>query len=84
MRLHHFRRSSARSIGARSDFHSDIDDDEAYSRRTSVGVPDEEQEKERLEANEHVANYVNSQLEHLRSHESTAIEQGEEFEAQLD
>ena len=36
-----------------------------------------------MEANQHVANYVNDQLERVRSNESVAVYE-DEFEAQLD
>ena len=41
--------------------------------------------KDQAEANEHIAKYVNDQLERIRSHDSTeATTYEDEFEAQLD
>ncbi len=74
------RSSTARSIGARSDF----DADEARSIGNSVETDNPEREKERREADVHTANYVSEQLERVRSHQSADFETGDEFEAQLD
>lgn len=74
------RSSTARSIGARSDF----DADEARSIGNSVETDNPEREKERREADFHTANYVSEQLERVRSHQSADYETGDEFEAQLD
>ena len=43
----------------------------------------EERERRRSEANQHVANFVNDQLERVRSNESAAV-YDDELEAQLD
>ncbi|KAI9826168.1 MAG: hypothetical protein M1819_007424 [Sarea resinae] len=70
------RRSSTRSIGARSDWHA----------TSSVNGDDEdeaESERRRSEANEHVANYISTQLERVKSHDSAAVYE-DEFETQLD
>lgn len=79
------RRSSTRSIGARSDFDTSVNGDEEDDKH-SVGnsAPGEDPEQKRLreEADVHVANYVSEQLQKVRSHES-AVEE-DEFEAQLD
>lgn len=53
------------------------------TRSNSVAVLDDEDDKEKQEANEHIANYVTNQLERIRSHESVAVYE-DEFEAQLD
>lgn len=74
------RSSTARSIGARSDF----DVDEARSIGNSVETEDAEREKERREADKHTAHYVSEQLERVRSHQSADFENADEFEAQLD
>lgn len=58
------RSSTSRSIGARSDFNCSVNGDaheeDVGSLRNSV---DPEGEKERDEANKHVAHYVSEQLE---------------------
>lgn len=75
------RSSTARSIGARSDF----DADEARSVGNSVEAEDPERERERREADLHEAEYVSEQLQRVRSHQSVDFEVGgDEFEAQLD
>ena len=44
-----------------------------------------EKDNDQTEANEHIAKYVNDQLERIRSHDSTeATTYEDEFEAQLD
>ncbi|KAF7898327.1 hypothetical protein EAF00_004773 [Botryotinia globosa] len=86
---YHLRRTStARSIGARSDFgdhEHDDDEEEQREREGSVAPMDEQRLREREEADRHVANYVSEQLHRVRSHESAwADNVGDEFEAQLD
>lgn len=85
---HHLRRTStARSIGARSDFgdHDHEHDDEQLEREGSVAPMDEQKLREKEEADRHVAAYVSEQLHRVRSHDSYAgIDVGDEFEAQLD
>ena len=80
------RSSTTRSIGNRSSLNvsasGDLpgeDDDEVHG-----SVQNEQQEKERRksEANEHVAKYVTDQLERIQSNESVFDE--DEFEAQLE
>jgi len=81
----HMRRSStARSIGARSDFDISVNGDDARSIGNSVAPEDAEREKERREADEHTAHYVSEQLSRVRSNQSADFETGDEFEAQLD
>lgn len=53
------------------------------TRSNSVAVLNDEDDKEKQEANEHIANYVTNQLERIRSNESVAVYE-DEFEAQLD
>jgi hypothetical protein len=82
---HNLRRSSTtRSMGARSDFDTSVngDEDDGRSIGNSVAAENPERERERHEANAHVANYVSEQLERVRSHDSATLE--DEFEAQLD
>lgn len=84
---HHLRRTStARSIGARSDFGDhDHDDEEKHDHEGSVAPMDEQKMREKEEADRHVANYVSEQLHRVRSHDSYAgNDGGDEFEAQLD
>lgn len=77
------RSSTARSMGARSDFDTSVDDDEMRSIDNSVAVEDAEMERERKEADVHTANYVSEQLQKVRSNISD-FDNGDEFEAQLD
>ena len=79
------RSSTTRSIGARSDFDTSVDDDDdVRSRVNSLGPDTEERERERREADEITANYVSEQLSRVRSHQSLIEDNGDEFEAQLD
>ena len=72
-----------RSIGVRSD-----QDDGQATVENSVAdhdEADEEQLRAREEANSHIANYVSTQLERIRSHDLTInTSREDEFEAQLD
>jgi hypothetical protein len=78
----HMRRSStARSIGARSDFDVSVNGD--HEDVNSVGPDTAEREREREEADAHTANYVSEQLSRVRSR-SVDFGRGDEFEAQLD
>jgi hypothetical protein len=82
---HRMRRSStARSIGARSDFDTSVNGDGPQSIGNSVEPETVERERERKEADAHTANYVSEQLERVRSNQSADFETGDEFEAQLD
>lgn len=79
------RSSTTRSIGARSDFDISVNGGhEDDARSNSVVTDSSERERERKEADSHVAHYVSEQLERVRSHESAVYENGDEFEAQLD
>jgi hypothetical protein len=85
------RSSTARSIGARSDFdasmNGDVDDegeDDVRSIGNSVETENPERERERREADVHTAHYVSEQLSRVRSNQSADFETGDEFEAQLD
>lgn len=60
----HMRRSStARSIGARSDFDASVNGDEFESR--SVMPDDPEREAERKEADAHLHQYISDQLQRV-------------------
>jgi hypothetical protein len=78
------RSSTARSIGARSDFDTSVNGDAPISLGPSVETETAERERERIEADFHTANYVSEQLERVRSNVSADYEIGDEFEAQLD
>lgn len=82
------RSSTARSIGARSDFDTSEDGDHhhhgARSIGNSVATESPEQVRERQEADTYTAHYVSEQLSRVRSHQSGDFETGDEFEAQLD
>lgn len=84
---HLLRRSStARSIGARSDFdsHTNGDHDDETRSLKSVGPEDLENEHDRSERDAHLNNYVTEQLERVRSYDSGTFRDADEFEAQLD
>lgn len=76
------RSSTARSIGARSDFDASMNGD--HEDVNSVGPETAEREREREEADAHTAHYVSEQLSRVRSRQSVDFERGDEFEAQLD
>jgi hypothetical protein len=78
------RSSTARSIGARSDFDTSTNGDDLRSMGNSVGPDTAERERERREADAHTAHYVSEQLSRVRSNQSADFETGDEFEAQLD
>lgn len=74
------RSSTARSMGARSDFDTSNDGDDVRSVVTET----EEHRRARKEADEHTAHYVSEQLSRVRSNQSAEFEGADEFEAQLD
>lgn len=80
------RSSTARSMGARSDFDSSVNGDHDHDDARSIGNSVEHESPDRIrarnEADAHIANYVSEQLERVRSHESFTND--DEFEAQLD
>lgn len=82
------RSSTARSIGARSDFDAEANgyDDDGYhsTGAASVDLPENpEQQRQKAEADEHMRNYITEQLERVKSEQVAAgYEQGDEFEAQ--
>lgn len=83
---HHRRSSTNRSIGNRSDLANSANGD-VEEIRSGLGIfaPEtEERQRERLEADKHVATYVTDQLERIRSDEGSAGVNEDEFEAQLD
>lgn len=70
------RSSTARSIGARSDF-----DDDARSMTNSVYTDDPERAKERSEADEHMHRYISDELERYKNETQTGTyENADEFE----
>lgn len=78
------RSSTARSIGARSDFDASVNgnDDDARSTTTSIFPDDSERLKEREEADEHMHHYVSEQLERYRSGQHNGHDaNADEFEA---
>jgi hypothetical protein len=81
------RSSTTRSIGARSDFELSINgdpEDDARSIGNSVATDNPDRERERNEANAHVAHYVSEQLERVKSRDSAVFDNDDEYEAQLD
>lgn len=79
------RSSTSRSIGARSDFDTSANgdyEDGVCSMRNST--ENTERERERIEANAHVARYVSERLERVRSRDSAVFENEDEYVAQLD
>lgn len=84
VKSHRIRRSStSRSIGRRSSFNTTFSGENGISVGSPTGGKEEEEERSRIEANDHVATYVADQLERVRSHESVGVYE-DEFEAQLD
>lgn len=80
----HVRRSStARSIGARSDFDNSVDgDDDIRSTTNSVFPSDPDREKERTEADEHMHQYIADQLNRFKDDSKNGhYENDDEFEA---
>lgn len=69
------RSSTARSIGARSDF-----DDDARSMTNSIHHDDPERAKERSEADAHMHSYVSDQLERYRDERAQGYEHDDEYE----
>ncbi|KAI0013280.1 Six-hairpin glycosidase [Xylariaceae sp. FL0662B] len=78
----HIRRSStARSIGARSDFDASINGEE-YDVR-SVAPEDPEREAQRREADVHLHQYIEEQLQRVKDHQERGYADGEEYETHL-
>lgn len=76
----HMRRSStARSIGARSDFDDLLD---ARSVHGGDAPDDPDRQAELQEANVHLHRYVTDQLERVRSDREEGVEDADEYEAQ--
>ncbi|CRK43689.1 hypothetical protein BN1723_005796 [Verticillium longisporum] len=72
------RSSTARSIDARSDFDNDINGDDSLGNSTH----DLERERETAEADQHMHQYINSQLERFRDDKGGATDsQHDEYEA---
>jgi hypothetical protein len=80
----HSRSSTYRSIGRRSSFGTTNGDDDFKSPVRSEFADDENERKEKEEANHHIEKYVSDQLERLRTTDSATIQGGDEIEAQLD
>lgn len=78
----HLRRSStARSIGARSDFESSINgDDDARSVTNSVYHDDPERVKEKQEADSHMHRYISDQLRRYTGLDGEEDSGGDEYE----
>lgn len=80
----HLRRSStARSIGARSDFDASLngaDDDDARSTTDSVFQDDPEKSKEKIEADLHMHQYVSDQLNRYKDGTLNGQNHEDEFE----
>lgn len=76
------RSSTNRSIGARSDFGGEDD----HRPQSAHSVDPVDGDLDQAEANAHIAQYVSSQLERVRSNGSANefYDQADEFEAQLD
>lgn len=73
------RSSTARSIGARSDFEgADDGDGEASS---SVNLGDPEKLRRKADADAHMHHYISDQLERVRNARDAESGDGEEFEA---
>ena len=78
------RSSTARSIGARSDFDASVNgyDDDARSTTDSIYPPDDpERAKEKEEADSHMHRYISDQLNRFKDDKSThGHTNGDEFE----
>ena len=73
------RSSTARSVGARSDFDNDRN---SLSRTNSVYLDDPERAKAKSEADEHMHRYISDELDRYKTEtQSGTYENGEEFEA---
>lgn len=84
--LRHIRRSStARSIGLRSDFDTDVNGTEANaSLGNSFHADDPERERERHEADEHMHQYISDQLARYKDDKGAdTFFRQDEYEAQL-
>lgn len=82
----HIRRSStARSIGARSDFDFSVNgtDDDARSVANSVHHDDPERAKEKEEADSHMHRYISDQLHRYTQGEENGYE-GDELESRAE
>lgn len=80
------RSSTARSIGARSDFDVDLDDEDEDARSVADEPVSSEQKAEReaelKEANNHMHQYISDQLERVKSKQDReGMVAGDEFEA---
>lgn len=81
------RSSTARSIGARSDFDLDVDLDSDGENESSVihraiRLSDPKRDIARKEADDHINRYIEDQLERVRSNSiHDGVENGDEFEA---
>lgn len=84
---HHIRRSSTtRSIGHRSDWETSTNGDgdmTPINRSNSIGFLNEEELRQKLAIDQHVASYVSDQLQRIKSNESADVDHGE-FETSLD
>lgn len=83
--IRHIRRSStARSIGARSDFDTDVNGTEVNgSLGNSIHVDDPERERERHEADEHMHQYISDQLARYKDDQGAdTFYRHDEYEAQ--
>lgn len=78
------RSSTARSIGARSDYDGSVNgyDDDARSTTASIYPEDPDRAKEKEEADNHMHQYVTDQLERYKSGQHAShLANAEEFEA---
>lgn len=84
--IQHIRRSStARSIGIRSDFDTDVNGTEANaSLGHSIHADDPERERERSEADEHMHQYISDQLARFKDDEGAeTFFRQDEYEARV-
>ena len=78
----HNRSTTHRSIGRRSSFGTNGDDDSRSISRLSI-QDDEESKKEREEADHHIEKFVTNQLQRVKTHDSASIN-ADEMEATVD
>lgn len=77
------RSSTARSIGARSDYDASLnggEDDDANSTTASVFPDDPERTRQRTEADSHMHQYISEQLNRYKVDKSTAEPDESELE----
>lgn len=76
------RSSTSRSIGRRSSFDNSVNGDGLET--PDAGAEQDERDRRRSEADQHVANYVTDQLHRINNRDQASSTYNEEFESLLD